>query len=157
MCNGKFELFERDVAIVIGVTLGVREILGYFVEFVVGKSAHGVEATLEFGEIDPGSDGCLEKGNIFAIFIGVIAKIGVTWLDKNDGLKPDFSKYGCEKYAGVDAVGLTRAIDFVKEADMLHIGVGRWIGGTGDGRVGDAVRKGIVPHSEDLVADGIGG
>lgn len=124
-------------------------------EFVFRESAIGIEISLELGKVDPGSDGGLKEFDVFAVAVGVVAEVGVAGFDKDDGFESYFAKDGGEEDACVNAVGLSSGKDFVEESDMLDIGARRWVGGAGDGGVGDAMVESVVPDGEDLVAYGL--
>ena len=71
-------------------------------------------------------------------------------LDEDDGLEANLAHDGGEEDAGVDAVGLSRVVDLVEEAYVLDVGAFGWGRGTGNGGVGDAAFKGVVPDGLDL-------
>ena len=121
------------------------------------EASLGVEALLEFWEVDPGGDGGFEEfyfGVVF--FVGVVSEVGVAWFDEDEWAESYLAEDGGEEDAGVDAVGLMGVEDLVEEPDVLHVGGGGGVGGAGDGGVGDAAVEGIVPDGKDLFASGVG-
>ena len=147
--EGAFELVDADAALLPLFELPVGEVFGYGAD----GGGVGLQFALEVGEVDPGGDGGFEEGDVFAVFVGVVAEVGVAGFDEDDGFEAYFAEDGGEEDAGVDAVGLAVAVDFVEEAYVLDVGVGGGVGGAGDGGVGDAALEGVAPDGADLFGD----
>ena len=152
----EFELGEVELALPVVFYILLGEVFAYLLEFVVRQASVVVEAPLEVWEVDPRGDGGFEECYLLAVAVGVVAEVGVTGFDEDDGLEAEFAEDGGEEDAGIDAVGLSGVVDFVEEADVLDVGAGRGVGGAGDGGIGYSVVEGVVPDGEDLVGD-VGG
>lgn len=155
-CDEDKELVCGEELVVVVFELFGREVFGDFLEVLFRDATVWVEVFAYLREVDPSGDGGFECGDVFTLFISVVAEVGVAGFDEDDGAEANLAEDGGEEDAGIDAVGLTGGEHFVEEAYVLYVGTRGGVGGAGDGGVGDAAVEGVVPDGEGLLGDILG-
>ena len=91
--DGCLQIVERHPSVVPTLNIVLRKVFGYFLELLLWQPAFGIDTALQFQQVDPRGYGGFEGHQTPALFVAVVAQVGVTGLHEDDGANAYLTQY----------------------------------------------------------------